>query len=283
MIDPTALAVYGTLTDRLCEGAFAPLDAGQRPFVGVPCNLDPTIAFMRPDGGFVYRHPTTNRILHALPDPMGSTSSGWTYPASIDNDLDLTPACTGNPTRFVMRPNGSVVAQCSNGMWVEGASAIPALANLNVIAFANDGTALVAITGGLQLVSSTGTVTPVTAPFTPTTKMTRANAQGFLTVQTTPTCSLYQITTSGTVTKVGDYTTMSSIGTVPAFCNGRIDSSGTLFYGYSTVSGARIVRRPLDPGTMTFAYGLATQSTTWNFGPSFNLLLLDGNGIVTNP
>lgn len=215
---------------------------------------------------------------------MGNNSGGWLYPTSVDNDLDVTPACTGNPTRFVLRPNtGSVVARCSNGTWVEGSSAIPALAGLDVIAFATNGTALVTSVSGLQLISTAGNVTPMTAPFTPTTKMTRANAQGFLAVQTTPTCSLYQLTLSGTATKVGDYTTTSAIGTVPTFCNGRIDANGTLFFGTTSIGGSRIVHRPLDPGSMTWAFGTNTTATVWDFGPRLNLLLLDGNGIVTSP
>ncbi len=284
MIDPAGLVAFGTLTMGVCEGAYAPLASGQTASVGVPCGLDPAVAFLRPDGGFVYRHPTTSRVLAAVPDPMGLGAGGWLYPTTVDNDLDVTPGCTGTPTRFVLRPNtGSVVAQCPDGGWFEGSSAITALAGLDVIAFATNGTALVNGSGGLQLVSATGNVTAMMAPFTPITKMTRANAQGFLAVQTMPTCSLYQLTLSGTATKVGDYTTMSSIGNVPPVCNGRIDASGTLYFGTTSIGGSRIVSRPLTPGSMTWAFGTNTAPTVWDFGPRFNLLLLDGNGIVTSP
>lgn len=283
VIDPNGLVAVGVLRNRTCEGAFAPLDAGTRPFVGVPCNLDANSAFLRPDGGFIYRHPMTGRVMAALADPMGSTSVGWLYPATIENDIDVTPSCAGLPTRFVLKNNGAVVAQCPNGTWREGSTELTALAGEEVIAFAANDTALVVGDGGLRLIASSGATTPVTAPFTPSTKMTRANAQGFLAVRDSPTCSLYQLTLTGTATRLGDFTTRSAIGTVPPACNGRLDANGTLFFGYTTIGGSRIVARPLDPGEMTHAFGLSTMDTVWNFGPSFNLLIPDGNAVVTRP
>ncbi|MDP3235638.1 MAG: hypothetical protein Q8N26_22830, partial [Myxococcales bacterium] len=290
VIDPEGIVAFGVLANNTCHGAYAAIDAGNRPSVGVPCNLNPTHAFLRPDGGFIYRHPTTGRVLAAVPDPMGSTSGGWLYP-TLDagvaaNDLDLTPApCTGATLRFLLRPDtGSVVAQCADGTWREGSTPLPALDGTDVIAFAVNGSALVGTDAGLQLISASGTVTPVSAPFGPISKMTRANAQGFLAVRFTPPCSLYQLTLSGTATKLGDYTTTTTLpGTVPVFCNGRIDASGTLFYGTTSIGGSQIIRRPLVPGSMSYAFGTNTMSTVWDFGPRFNLLLQDGNGMVAAP
>jgi hypothetical protein len=218
---------------------------------------------------------------------MDSSAGGWLYP-TIDagvaaNDLDLTPACTGTPTRFLLRPeSGSVVARCTNGTWVEGSTALQALSGAEIIAFARNGSALVSTDAGVQLINSSGSATPIAVPFTPITNMTRANAQGFLAVHTTP-CSLYQLNLNGTASKLGDYTTTSSIGNVPVFCNGRIDAAGTLFFGTTSLGGSQIIRRPLEPGAMTFAFGTTVMDTVWDFGPRFNLLLLDGNGIVTSP
>lgn len=285
IIDPSHVILFGTLTNRSCEGAFAQLDAGTtRPFVGVPCGANPLYSWLRPDGGFVYRHPTSSRVIHAVADPLAYNSRGWQYPMNVDaNDLDLTPGCTGVPSAFRLRPNGAVVAKCADGSWMEGSATLPPLLNEDVIAFGLDGAALVNRAGNLFLISTAGVQTPVAAPFLPEARMTRANAAGFLSVATMPSCSLYQIANDGTVTKVGDYTTASSIGTIVPACNGRIDATGTLFFGITTIGSSSIVRRPLTPGTMTWAFPANTTSTVWDFGPRFNLVLLDGNGIVSSP
>ncbi|MBL8919605.1 MAG: hypothetical protein JNJ54_12130 [Myxococcaceae bacterium] len=285
VIDPSHVILFGTLTRNTCEGAFAQVDAGTtRPFVGVPCALEPQHASLRPDGGFVYLHPTTSRVLHAVPDALGFHSNGWLYPTNVEgNDIDLTPACTGNPTRFLLRPNGAVVAQCSNGTWMEGAATLTHLGMENIIALGRDGTAMVNRSGNVFLISNTGTQTPVATPFVPASKLTRANAAGFLSVATMPTCSLYQIANDGTVTKVGDYSTVSGIGSIAPACNGRIDATGTLFFGVTTIGGTGVVQRPLGAGPFTWVALPNMSSTVWDFGPRYNFILTDGNHLVTSP
>lgn len=277
VFSPDGIVVIGTLVANTCQWALGPL-SGTTAFIGVPCRLNPTLTALQPDGGFVYRHPTTQRIFAAVPDQLSPSSSGtaWAYPTTIDNDLDLTPNCTVN--RFVVRPSGGVVGQCANGQWMEGSTTLSVLNGENVVAFARTGAALVARTGGVVLIAPGGAVTPVNLPFTPTTKMTRSTPTGFYAVQTTPTCSLYSIALNGTATKVGDYT---DTGVQPPICNGRLDAAGNLYFGLTSVGGSRIVKRPLVPGMSTDAF-TNTMSTNWNLG-TFSIILDDGNGITTAP
>jgi len=94
-----------------------------------------------------------------------------------------------------------------------------------------------------------------------------------------PTCSLYRVDLSGAATKVGDY---STTGGLPEICNGRIDADGVLFFGLTTIGGSRIARRPLAPADMSYVY-VNTLQTIWDNNQRFNLILRDGNGIVTGP
>jgi hypothetical protein len=274
------VVVVGTLSQNLAEGAYAHVDAGTRPFVGVPFGLDGNQAWLRPDGGLIYRHPSTQRIMAAVPDRLGFTSSGWAYPPNIENDLDVTPGCPQTPTRFLLRPSGSVVAQCQSGEWFEGSTALPHLTGQNVVAFARNGVALVSGDAGVVLLGPSGPPTPVSAPFTPTPRLTRSTPQGFFMAGLAPMCSLYRVDLSGQTTKVGDY---SSTGiAITPLCLGRLDASGTLFFPSTTVGGVRVIRRPLEPATLSVAFD-NTASTTWDFGPRFRLIVTNGADLVSAP